>query len=132
MKKTLLFAAAHALSIIKAGAKSGSSSGGLHAEVNRGNVTLTWSAGIQSGATGFSVQRSADGKSWQEIGQLEVATGSDTFRLTDEAPLAGRSSYRLRISSRREHVRYSNVCDALPDCSHATDVSFLKDASDRK
>ncbi len=128
MKKLPLLFTAFTFGIIGAHAQSASPDG-LHAEVKGCHIALTWSASIQSTAAGFSVQRSADGTTWQEIGQLQVATSSDSFRLTDEAPLTGRSSYRLRIDEHSGRFSYSNICEASPDCSRASAISFLNDLS---
>ena len=96
---------------------------GLHIATNGCAVVLQWSATIQHGATGFRVQRSADGKEWQEIGQLDATLSSNELRLTDEAPLAGNGNYRLRIEGRDGIIGYSNVCAAVPDCSRTAAAS---------
>ena len=71
---------------------------------------LTWETeGIESTAS-FEVQRSADGKEYTAIGNVHAGNfSSTTYNFNDNAPLAGKSYYRLRIINTDGSFTYSLV-----------------------
>ena len=85
-------------------------------------VQLNWTT--QSGANSlvFDIQRSADGSSWEQIGQVSAAGNSPTttsYSFTDASPLSSPRSnyYRLRMVDDNGRDVYSGVvlvsmCDA--------------------
>lgn len=62
-------------------------------------VALEWSTASEKDVKAFRVERSGDGKDFQQIGE-EIApqfkTGSHTYTASDEKPLSGVSYYRIR------------------------------------
>lgn len=83
---------------------------------------MFWTTATEINNDFFTVERSADGVQWEEIKDLDAVGNSETateYRLTDEKPLAGRSSYRIRQTSLDGSSSYSEVkevnLDAMPD-----------------
>ncbi|RYD94271.1 MAG: T9SS type A sorting domain-containing protein [Sphingobacteriales bacterium] len=67
--------------------------------VNHNQVDLAWATASEVNSAYFEVQRSADGKTYNAIGKVEArgnSTSKVNYSLTDYAPLAGVSYYRLR------------------------------------
>lgn len=63
-------------------------------------VDLNWSTQMESNTSHFTVERSADGISWNEIGLVAAKGISQTvseYSFTDEKPLAGVNYYRLQM-----------------------------------
>ena len=69
------------------------------ARVDHGKVLLTWSTASEKNSMVFVVERSADGRQFQSIGEVEAAGVSTTLRhyqFVDAHPLEGLAYYRLR------------------------------------
>lgn len=68
------------------------------AEAYEQTVGLNWWTSSESNSDHFKVQRSTDGSDWEDIGQVLAAGQSFQtipYSYTDDAPLSGRSYYRL-------------------------------------
>lgn len=69
----------------------------------RSVVQLNWSTANERNSKGFEVERSADGVKWYSIGQTDSkaeggnSNGIIAYGHTDNAPLAGRNFYRLKL-----------------------------------
>ncbi len=64
------------------------------------SVLLEWHTTSESNASHYEIQRSADGRLWQEIGAIAAAGESDAplaYRHRDLRPLPGLSYYRLKM-----------------------------------
>lgn len=67
------------------------------AETNR-NISLTWQTATEQNNSHFLIQRSADGRVFENIGRVEGAGDSDQsidYSFVDDKPLAGINYYRL-------------------------------------
>jgi len=77
-----------------------------------GEVSLRWGTANESESSFFSVERSADGSRFKEIGKVNAAGNSSTAKsyiFTDMHPLDGTSYYRLRLSDKDGKFSYSPV-----------------------
>jgi lysophospholipase L1-like esterase len=73
-------------------------------------IALTWKSDLEEPNTSFTVERSADGSTFQSVGQLQAKGGQgvNQYQLSDRHPLAGKSLYRLRINE-LSGTRYSKT-----------------------
>ncbi|GAB3722145.1 hypothetical protein GCM10027594_02780 [Hymenobacter agri] len=75
-------------------------------------VQVAWATASEKNSAYFMVERSADGRSFNELRRVE-ALGNSTSRheygMLDNAPLGGTSYYRLRQVDKDGTVAYSNV-----------------------
>jgi hypothetical protein len=77
-----------------------------------GEVSLRWGTANESASSFFSVERSADGTSFKEIGKVNAAGNSSTAKsyvFTDTYPLDVTSYYRLRLLDKDGKFTYSPV-----------------------
>lgn len=95
---------------------------GFEGQCNDPEVLLKWSTASETNNNYFTVERSADGKNFKEIGQIEGAGTTSsmlTYRFTDLHPLPGISYYRLSqtdFDGTREYFRMIAVsCKQGPD-----------------
>lgn len=75
-------------------------------------VDLHWTTATEINNDFFTVERSAGGDQWDEIGNLDAVGNSEQatdYRLTDASPLAGLSRYRIRQTSLDGNSSYSEV-----------------------
>lgn len=81
----------------------------------QGRAALAWTTYAEEQNKGFEVQRSADGFSFAQVGQLpsQAPGGNSTekqdYQFTDPAPVAERAFYRLRQVDLDGKGSYSNV-----------------------
>jgi hypothetical protein len=79
-------------------------------------VHLVWETASEINSDYFEVQRSADGKLWENIGTVGAQGTSATaanYVFTDDAPIEGRSYYRLRMVDLDGSFNYSPVKSVL-------------------
>ncbi len=75
-------------------------------------VKIDWATAIESNNNYFEVQRSADGASWVSVAKVPGAINSNTllnYSITDRAPYAGLSYYRLLQFDLDGHSQSSEV-----------------------
>lgn len=80
-----------------------------------GNVLLHWSTSQESNNRGFTVERSADGQTWTDLGFVAGAgtTASvSNYNYTDALPGNGTNFYRLRQQDMDGRVTYSDIATA--------------------
>lgn len=71
----------------------------FRADLNNGEVLLSWDVATQRDNDYFTIERSVDGKNFEFVGKVNGdGTTEDflTYQLTDKKPLAGLSYYRLK------------------------------------
>ena len=71
-------------------------------------VLLQWQTAKQELDERYTVERSADGSRFIEIGSRTPGAASD-YRLHDYEPLSGRSFYRLKVTGKDGSIAYSEV-----------------------
>jgi len=84
----------------------------FNATRNGKSVELTWVAKDEEDNVFFSIERSTNGRFWQELGQLPSAiftSESTRYQFEDENPQSGRNYYRIRQEDNDEHFSYSEV-----------------------
>ena len=84
------------------------------AEENGGGDVLDWSIARTRDAVGFTVQRSADGLQFGDIGAVAGNVQADAddrgvYQFTDKNPLAGRNFYRVRMTGVDGEDKYTAV-----------------------
>lgn len=82
------------------------------AVLNNNQTELSWSTLTEENNDYFSIERSTDGKHFEEIAQLEGANHSTElieYEYTDRAPLAGDNYYRLKQLDYDGRFAYSSV-----------------------
>jgi hypothetical protein len=75
-----------------------------------GSVSLVWKPSMQQGSLTYIVERSTDNRTWTAIakgGELNYSFNRISF--IDDAPLAGKNYYRIRIINAVNRVTYSTV-----------------------
>lgn len=76
------------------------------------SALLTWRTASEVNSDHFVIQRSADGKRWQEIGVVSASgdRASDTdYSFVDESPMDGENVYRLKMVDRDGTFAYSSL-----------------------
>lgn len=79
-------------------------------------VTLTWATAIEKDNAYFSIERSADGLTYQTIGKVDGFGNSlerRNYNFVDERPLSGLAYYRLRQVDYDGDFEYSPVVSVL-------------------
>lgn len=104
---------------------------GFAAEPNElGSVLTRWTTASETNNDYFTVQRSADGFSWEHLGDVIGAGFSNaelTYQYTDPAPLPGRSYYRLRqtdFDGAYTHSDVQAVYTEIPKGSFSLDAVY--------
>ncbi|TZF82065.1 T9SS type A sorting domain-containing protein [Pedobacter sp. BS3] len=87
------------------------------AAVNNGlqdAVTLKWITAAERNTQRFTVERSADGKEFTSIGQIQAqnTAGTNHYQFTDSHPVAGTAYYRLKITDTDGSFIYGKVIEA--------------------
>lgn len=81
-------------------------------EEQLGEVVISWATATEVNNDYFTVERSADGRSWAELMMIDGAGNSATlleYKEVDPAPLPGKSYYRLRQTDGDGTENYSKV-----------------------
>ncbi len=94
------------------------------ASVTGSGVTLFWSTATETNNSGFEIQR-LDNGNWNSIGFVNGAgttTETQRYSFTDNSPLYGRISYRLKQIDFNGTFEYSSVISA--DVSAVTEYSL--------
>ncbi|MDO7875660.1 T9SS type A sorting domain-containing protein [Hymenobacter sp. ASUV-10] len=84
----------------------------FEAKAQTRSVQLSWATATEADVDHFEVQRRSDARTeWQTVGTLPAANFAkgNQYQLTDKAPLAGTSYYRLATIDRDGTVAYSAV-----------------------
>jgi hypothetical protein len=79
---------------------------------DNGEVVLNWSTTEEINTDYFTVQRSADGSSWEDLQQVAAAGNSSStiaYTASDKSPLAGSSLYRLMITDKDGGTTWSPI-----------------------
>jgi hypothetical protein len=82
-------------------------------KTNEGNNVLTWVSANEKAFTGFDVERSSDGRSYQRIGNVPARANNSgaqtTYTYTDASATAGTWYYRLKMIDNDGNFQYSTV-----------------------
>ncbi len=76
------------------------------------HIELKWQTASETNSSGFRLQRSGDGKTWETIAQISSSGESTTvndYSYLDERPLEGMNYYRLQQVDLDGQTDYSNV-----------------------
>jgi hypothetical protein len=64
---------------------------------NNESVDLSWSSGFESNSKEYRIERSSDGRTFSEIGNVQARGVPSKYSFTDQSPLAGNNFYRLKL-----------------------------------
>ena len=81
------------------------------AKLSDGNVLVDWATSSETNNHYFTVEKSRDGKSFEEVGKVDGAGNSSMihyYHLVDPKPFTGLSYYRLRQTDFDGHFTYSD------------------------
>lgn len=84
----------------------------FEAEAHNEKVNLDWTTASETNNDYFTIERSADGISFNPIGTVDGAGNSTSalnYSFVDNGPLPGVSYYRLRQTDFNGHYSYSNI-----------------------
>ncbi|MBK8557242.1 MAG: T9SS type A sorting domain-containing protein [Lewinellaceae bacterium] len=84
----------------------------FNAKCDQHRVSLQWATASEFSNNYFTLERSADGLVWRDIGTQTGAGNSNTFipyQMFDNAPLAGQTYYRLRQTDYDGKQKWSNI-----------------------
>ncbi|MCE7060692.1 T9SS type A sorting domain-containing protein [Dyadobacter sp. CY343] len=76
------------------------------------SVLLSWTTTSETNSSHFAIERSADGKQWQELGTVPAQVESDSswsYLFTDNYPLTGENLYRLRMVDMDSTFAFSRI-----------------------
>jgi len=79
---------------------------------NDKTISLSWNTQMEVNSSRFVVERSADGKAWTEVGEVQAKGNSQVvtnYSFTDEHPQAGVNMYRLRMIDLDGSYGYTEV-----------------------
>ena len=82
------------------------------AEINGDVVLVKWATASEENNAGFEVERSADGKTFEKIGQVTgkgTSSQTNVYSFTDKYPLPNVSYYRLRQIDENGDFSFSSV-----------------------
>jgi hypothetical protein len=85
---------------------------GFTAELTGNEVALSWTTEQETNSNYFSVERSQNGSTWEEIGTVAAKGNSSTvsqYGFTDKTPLSGVNYYRLKMVNIDNSFNYSGV-----------------------
>ena len=80
-----------------------------------GPTQLSWRTAMESNTRAFAVERSAEGDTYQSIGEVPAAGNSQTMRsysFTDPKPLPTIAYYRVRLEDMDGNISYSDICSS--------------------
>jgi hypothetical protein len=102
----------------------------FRAKPNGSTVLVSWATSTEKNSDYFMVQRSADGKSYDDFRRSDAAGNSTTtksYRVTDSNPLPGISYYRLRQFDRDGKMEvFGPVAVNFTRNSKTADQSFME------
>jgi hypothetical protein len=91
-------------------------------------VSLYWNTQVEVNFSHFTIQRSADGANWDDIGTVQ-AKGNSAVRIdytyTDEQPLTGANYYRLALVNLDNSYTYSDVKVMQAAAATIAKISFF-------
>ena len=79
---------------------------------------LTWTTASDATGSRFVIQRSANGREWQDIATIASSAASDpthSYAYIDHAPLNGANFYRIRMEDANKRAVYSTVSEVRND-----------------
>ncbi len=79
------------------------------------SVQLAWTVGEQYHPQTYTIQRSANGYSFTDIGLVKGDSVNTSFSFTDDKPGAGTINYRLKMSDLDGNATYSRVINLTTD-----------------
>ncbi len=83
------------------------------AEKLKNAVKLDWASSLESNAKKYQIERSADGRSFEKIGEVLANGRSSKYEFLDQNPLAGNNYYRLNLVDIDEKQEYSKSVRVL-------------------
>jgi hypothetical protein len=104
------------------------------AEARKDHVRLAWSTSSEINNDYFTIEKSADGRLWAEMGKVEGAHNSTTLReymLDDREPLEGISYYRLKQTDYDGQFTYSDPVPVVYKGNLTSFTVFPNPASDK-
>ena len=86
------------------------------ANSSKQTVELKWSATDENNLKHYTIQRSEDGKTWKNIGNIKALSQNNTnnYTLSDFSDLTGRTYYRLMQVSVNGSATYSSIVKIDP------------------
>ncbi|RYY49591.1 MAG: hypothetical protein EOO06_06725 [Chitinophagaceae bacterium] len=85
---------------------------GFTAQAQEKNIVLNWATAVEEGTARFSIQRSANGRDWETIGNVAAAGTAAIatyYSFTDRMPLNAANYYRLTQKDLNGNQAYSKV-----------------------
>jgi len=97
------------------------------------NVLLDWETASEKNNSGFFIERSANGRNWNEIGFVGGNGSSNephTYTFVDKTPLSGQNFYRLRQTDFDGKIEFSDIVTVQLSGSTSGFSVFPNPASD--
>lgn len=97
------------------------------------NVLLDWETASEKNNSGFFIERSADGRNWNEIGFVGgngTSNEPHTYTFVDQTPLSGPNLYRLRQTDFDGKIEFSDIVIVQLSGSTSGFTVFPNPASD--
>ncbi|HXO77005.1 MAG TPA: T9SS type A sorting domain-containing protein, partial [Puia sp.] len=99
-----------------------------------GNVGLSWKTTDESDVSHFTIQRSAEGTTWQDAGSVNAQGSSpleNSYSFTDLTPFPVKDYYRLQIVDNDGNLSYSSILVADLTKTNSSFVIFPNPATDQ-
>jgi CSLREA domain-containing protein len=93
------------------------------AATNGSHITLNWTTANEKNTEYFAIERSPDGNTFTDHGQVQVSdnsSGQTNYVFVDQWPLAGSNFYRLRMVDLDGSVSYSRIVAVMMGSSPNT------------
>jgi hypothetical protein len=74
--------------------------------IGNSSALLSWSAHQETNIADYTIERSADGRSYDRVVGTVPASGSVEYEIRDLAPLSGDNFYRLKITGKDGSTRF--------------------------
>lgn len=87
------------------------------------SARLSWTTAGESGMHYFDLQKSTDGRSFEQLARIAAKGDNSRYAYTDEAAIAGNRYYRLRIVSGDGMEAYSNTVFLNVDCARPQEMT---------
>src|SRR5690606_6590053 len=84
----------------------------LNAKKANQSVIITWSTLTEKGTSHFIIEKTVDGKVFEEIGKVQAigsSSSKQSYHFTDNNPVSGNNIYRIKSIDFNGYAEYSNM-----------------------
>ena len=98
------------------------------ATIQGSKVLLSWMSELESELWGYKLERSSNGRSWQELSTISPKGSGSLYAFTDLQPVSGLNYYRLRSTDLDGQFEYSSILSVQMQTQSITKFQYLQPA----